>query len=553
MSVFLRGVIKIILIALGIVGLVQQAHSQTLTNAEKWSNLAQQHYQSRDYDSSLYYANQAIPLTKQLKKDSLTASLYRVKGNCYYLLFESEKAKENYTTALEIAKDKKLFLLQADVQRNIASICINEQKINEAEKWLEKSVAIYKSLSEENSTACLNTTYLLIACYHHTKKIKDVLPECESLLEKLRKTNEHELLVSTLLFYAECLIKAGKNDEGISSIAEAEKIIETIADVEMSVQFFREKSKILMAKNDSEGAYLSLLEAFNQYPKILNKQVAETTAETETKYKTKLLEEEKKRVELEKQATEMKFRYFLLLIVGLCFAGVSFWFFRSRQLKNRREIKIKEERMTALLEGEEKERERIAKDLHDGVVQDLTAFKYELNNIKEAIPKSNQHQMENLHSEIGRISNEVRELSYQMMPVTLRELGLVKALSELLNRSLTRNNIEATYNPLGISDRLPEKIEITVYRICQELINNTIKHSKATHVSLLLQLRNNALQLTYEDNGTGFDAENVKKGIGLNSLGSRIEMVKGSLDIESSQQFGTTAYIRIPISNFTTQ
>lgn len=533
----------LILLSIGASFVFSQDRSQTL----KLSEQSDFHYQKRNYDSSLFYVNKAIPQAIHLKMDSLEAALYRTKANCYYLLFEWKQAEKNYHLALNIAEKSNLLPLKADVQRNIATIHIREQRIEEAEKWLEKAIAVHSSISDKTSSSYLNTKYLLTACYRHTKKIKEVIPVCEELINELRASEEKSLLISGLLFYAECLVEAGKFDKSELAVDEAEKIIKSMGDVELLVQFHKEKAGILMAKKEPEKAYQSLLEAFNNYPKILNRQVAETTAEAETKYKTKLLAEEKKRVEAEKQTAEMKFRYFLLLIALLSIIGVAFWFVRSRQLKIQREIKIREERVTALLEGEEKERERIAKDLHDGVVQDLTAFKRELNNIKENASEFSGQQMESLHSEIGRISNEVRELSYQMMPVTLRELGLVKALSELLNRSLSRNNIEATYDTVGISDRLPEKIEIAVYRICQELINNTIKHSKATSVSLLLQLRNDILQLTYEDNGTGFDAEKVQKGIGLNSLGSRIELVKGSFDIESSQQSGTTAYIRIPV------
>lgn len=135
-----------------------------------------------------------------------------------------------------------------------------------------------------------------------------------------------------------------------------------------------------------------------------------------------------------------------------------------------------------------------------------------------------------------------------MMPLTLKELGLVKAVEELLGRSLAKNNIQHHFEHFGIEERLNEKIEVTVYRICQELVNNTIKHSGATEVSLLLQLRNNMLQLTYEDNGRGFNVATTQKGIGLNSMGSRVEMVKGSLEFDASAENGTTAYIRIPVS-----
>src|SRR5690606_37332738 len=137
------------------------------------------------------------------------------------------------------------------------------------------------------------------------------------------------------------------------------------------------------------------------------------------------------------------------------------------------------------------------------------------NDIQDKAPKTLHAPLSHLHGEIDKISHEVRELSYQMMPVTLKELGLLKAVEELLNRNLSHNNIEFELNTLGFGEeRLSEKIEVTVYRICQELINNTLKHSKASRISLLMQLREDMLQVTFEDDGIGFDAENVTKGIG---------------------------------------
>ena len=96
-------------------------------------------------------------------------------------------------------------------------------------------------------------------------------------------------------------------------------------------------------------------------------------------------------------------------------------------------------------------------------------------------------------------------------------------------------------------ERLPERVETTVYRICQELINNTLKHSKADNVSLLLQIKNNILQITYEDNGIGFDTQKIQKGIGLNSLNNRIKMLEGTLEFDNNTTTGTTAFIRIPL------
>jgi signal transduction histidine kinase len=183
--------------------------------------------------------------------------------------------------------------------------------------------------------------------------------------------------------------------------------------------------------------------------------------------------------------------------------------------KKQADAKIESQKLivSSILETEEKERSRIAKDLHDGIVQDLTAIKLDIKSMVQQAPENIQTQLNRVLDNVDVTSKEVREISYQMMPVTLRELGLLKAIQELLNRSLNKNNIQFDLNTFGIEERLSEKIETTVYRICQELINNTIKHSQANSVSLLLQLKNNILQLTYEDDGVGFNSTTVKKAL----------------------------------------
>lgn len=238
-----------------------------------------------------------------------------------------------------------------------------------------------------------------------------------------------------------------------------------------------------------------------------------------------------------------------LLIGTILMAGLLLLVLHQRNKKKQALAKADAQKalVNSILETEEKERTRIAKDLHDGIVQDLTAIKLQLNTINETATTDVKNKLLGVLQHVETTSKEVREISYQMMPLTLRELGLEKALNELLNRSLSNKNISFEFDAIGIETRLSEKIETTVYRICQELLNNTIKHSKATAISLLLQLRNNNLQITYEDNGIGFDNNKVKKGIGLNSLNSRVEMVNGKLEFDDTIQTGTAAYIKIPL------
>src|SRR5690606_13183386 len=107
--------------------------------------------------------------------------------------------------------------------------------------------------------------------------------------------------------------------------------------------------------------------------------------------------------------------------------------------------------------------------------------------------------------------------------------------------------ISFDFELINVNQKLEEKIEVSIYRICQELINNSVKHSQASQIGLLIQRKSDHLQIIYEDNGVGFDVASTTKGIGLNSLDSRIELIKGSFTIDSEISKGITAYIRIPV------
>ena len=230
----------------------------------------------------------------------------------------------------------------------------------------------------------------------------------------------------------------------------------------------------------------------------------------------------------------------ILLVLVVSIVLIAFLILYLRNTKKNAAIKLRfqEERLASIIEGQEQERARIAKELHDGIVQDLTVLKMEMSNLKQESESINK---------LDKITKEVRELSYQMMPVTLREMGLISAIEELLHRSLSKNGIAFELEHFNYQKRLSDKIEVSVYRICQELLNNVLKHAGASRVSVMIRKSETQLTFIFEDNGKGFDTETSKKGIGLESLNSRIAFLNGNLEIDSSEQKGTTAFIRIPL------
>jgi signal transduction histidine kinase len=206
----------------------------------------------------------------------------------------------------------------------------------------------------------------------------------------------------------------------------------------------------------------------------------------------------------------------------------------------------KEKGLSAVFDATEKERQRIAKDLHDSVGQQMSGLKLAWSNLiqsKEPI----QNQKENL----GKLSavledaaSEVRDISHQMMPKVLTEFGLGPAIQEMLDKSLQLTNLKYEFEQFNINERFDSRIEVSLYRICQELVNNVIKHSSATLLAVQLFKNQNHLILIVEDNGSGI-ASQISDGHGILNIKSRLNTINGEVNYEPGHQAGTTATVRI--------
>ena len=226
------------------------------------------------------------------------------------------------------------------------------------------------------------------------------------------------------------------------------------------------------------------------------------------------------------------------------------------QMEQRRLI---EEERFALLQKivttQEDERRRIARDMHDSLGQQLTALRLKIasmkNELHEGLIEENLERLQDLGK---RIDSEVNFLVWELRPTVLDDLGLVAALDNYVREWSKHVGIPAEFQARRVgSERLDSNIETNLYRIAQEALNNTHKHSKAKTASVLLEPRRNEIVLVIEDDGIGFDMYSVKgvtesgRGLGLIGMRERAAIIDGSIEIESSPGKGTTVYVRVPI------
>lgn len=207
-------------------------------------------------------------------------------------------------------------------------------------------------------------------------------------------------------------------------------------------------------------------------------------------------------------------------------------------------------RLSSMIDGQEMERQRLSRELHDGLGQTILALKMRLEKLKSASPEKRKEILDNVTSVFTDIINEIRNISSNLMPAILNEFGLSDALENLCKEVSGSTGI--VFN-LDISKKLDinNKIRTYLYRISQEAINNIIKHSEADKVDIRLTISNNTIQFSIADNGRGFLYSKGQKlcGNGISNIKERVHLLNGSINLNTSEGKGTQINIQIPLNN----
>ncbi len=204
----------------------------------------------------------------------------------------------------------------------------------------------------------------------------------------------------------------------------------------------------------------------------------------------------------------------------------------------------------AMIDAQEKERQRLAKDLHDGLIQQLTAIKFFVGSIVE-LTETAEHKslLYQSNDELSNAIAEVRDICFDLMPQTLQKFPLIKAIETFCTRiSFYRKTTFKIRQAKNVPD-LNQKLKIDLYRIIQEFISNAINHGEATKIDISLACHNQNLKVKLSDDGKGFNVQLKSSGMGLRNIKSRIKSHSGTLSISSLINEGTSYQISIPTSN----
>lgn len=280
-------------------------------------------------------------------------------------------------------------------------------------------------------------------------------------------------------------------------------------------------------------------------------QLKEKIAQLEARYQNSenqktitALQQEKARAELSAKNSRL-FNWLLGTICLLLLVTAAFSRSFVRNQKKMQQLKV----TRAMLEGEERERRRIAQDLHDGLGGMLAGVKINLSGLADGRQQPS-HDLE-LHKIIGQLDTsigELRHIARNMMPEALLKYGLQTALKDLCEFYM-RGDMRIAFQPFNIQASLPLPLQINIYRIVQEIVANAVRHAQAKNIILQCSQNDPGFFITVEDDGIGFDQEGLrdKKGMGLMNVRSRVDYMNGKIEIISAKGEGTTVNIELSI------
>jgi signal transduction histidine kinase len=261
-------------------------------------------------------------------------------------------------------------------------------------------------------------------------------------------------------------------------------------------------------------------------------------------------------IDLERKTSQRNI--FLFTGIGIIgFLLFLFLYFRQKAVKNRiiaeqRIKQLEEEKKVlqakALVEGQDEERKRIAQELHDGLGVMLSTVKMQFTTLKDKSPE-NQPLIDRASQLLDQASGDVRRISHNMMPGLLTKMGLCEAVQELCDKITETKDMEVAVEVPDGDERIAENKEIMLFRIIQEMVNNSLKHAEAKKLSVRIRMLPEKLEVFYSDDGKGFNVKEKLelKTIGLQSIHSRVNFLNGKLSIDSEPGRGTDYLIEIPL------
>lgn len=533
------------------------------------------------YMPALDYHKRSVAIKQKINDRNGLIQSYVNMANIYKILNDHEGAEEYYDKALEMSRVMGNKEYISNVQNNRGELYIRKKEYSKALQAVSESYMMREALGDSKGTvSCLNNLALIFIDLGKTDTAAALLARAEQI--GLEGVNTKPELMSVYQTYSKLYEVTNDKHNSLERYKRYVAIKDTIYTEEVSEKFAELETRYLTLEKDKriqqqqlelkqklyELAHQKLqlseadlqiagneLELKEQKETILAQQLE--TSKKENAIQALYRENRIKELELKNQTLTLNRRNTTLLaVVGLGLMGVLLAVSLYRRYKLTQEAVLQatvlyqqELAAKAILEAEEKERQRIASDLHDTVGQMMSAVKMNLSALGNELPFSDGQQQQaykKVLSMVDESCKEVRVVSHNIMPNALQRSGLTNAIRDLVSH-IEERVIKTSLLIEGFDERLDANTEALLYRVVQESVNNVLKHANATRLDICMIKDDGSISITLEDNGKGFDTGNASlDGIGLKNILSRINYLKGTVEWSSSPGKGTLVAIHVP-------
>jgi signal transduction histidine kinase len=535
------------------------------------NNVAASYYYLEDYEQAAKYYIQVLEMLKRNRDEERISLLYSNLANIFQEAGEYETAYLYADSSVVLSRKSEnpyglLYALNAE-----SNALVQLSRYDEARDDLEEGISLSKKV---NDNYTLNTFILNLAdLYLKTGKTEEVYPLYREALQLAGSIEDKKGIIISYRglgyyflnkknfrlaeHYAQLSLQTAKRN---NFMGEMQKGYMLVSDLAIATGRTGEYNRMRML-SDSIGAV------------VMNDKILKSIHNLEIKYSAEQKEREIENLNTESELQKLEIRkkqLLLLSMIGILFtAALTFVFLlrgnrqkqrileQEKEIQKRRIAELEFEKQLvaseAILKGQEEERTRLARDLHDGLGGMLSGIKFSFSRVKENLimTPENQGAFDRSLEMLGSSILELRQIAHNMMPESLLKFGLDTALSDFCTEFNKSGTIRVTYQSFGLDSLAAGQTTlITIYRIVQELLNNVRKHASATEAIVQLVLSEKTLTVTVEDNGKGFDTGTLDRvnGIGWKNIISRVEYLNGTWDMQSEPGKGTAVNIEIKMS-----
>lgn len=505
--------------------------------------------------SYTYYAAALENYDLAANKDKKVGTLNNI-GVIYLNLKNHQKALSFFEQAMDSTIQHKDTILVASVLNNIA-ICYSEKNPSRAIKELNKGIALSEKVNNQYglciSYQIMGNIYLdsgekqkALKAYHKSVDIAEKYNLPHQLA--IAKTGLARVLlsmdqISRSLEVAQQVLQASKDQKSLVLKSEAHHLL----------------SDIFKQNKEHEKSLISFQQHIEAQQELTNQTVVNQIYDVEVNHlsqvnKLQQLEIDKKELAISKKNSWLFFVsiVFILILTGLYLA------YRNHRHKQKVKlqstvIELNKKKSKAALEAELQERKRIGQELHDrlGYLLSLAGLNASVLQKRKNITEEKKNELINsLVESIDEAFDEVRNISHNLAPSLLSEYGLKGALKNIADKINQSSSLKMSFDIFGLDTQSDSLIENVLYRTIQEIVNNTIKHAEASELFIQITQDQNQITLLSEDNGKGFDLQEIKKhsSLGLYHIKSAVENLNGNIHIDTKINRGTIISILIPLN-----